>query len=163
MMLVDARERGGQDDAVSGAYTVELGRSNDRTACNCCGGIVRLVRGFVYRDGFAWATYVVRWTLGRPQHRPSIVVSMGRWGEEGEAADRSAVVLEHNIDESGAPVLEPVDAETSFWAPDREFLGNMLSRDAAFTSGFAQEAADVLVNVGEQDPRVDHWRLDGIC
>ncbi len=139
-------------------YTIEPGAESNLGPCECCGGTTRIVRGFVSDAQGARAAYLVRWTVGRPEHDASVAVSIGPWGHA-PSSDRSCFVLALRTHPS--PAFMIVDAGESGWTADAGVLGRMLSRAEGLASPWKQEVFDVLDAAGEADGRLEGWWLGG--
>jgi hypothetical protein len=139
-------------------FAIEPGDATDLGPCDCCGGRTRVVRGFVSNEGGARAVYLVRWAPGRPDHDAVVAVSIGRWSGA-SAAERTCFALALRV--SPSPGFMLMDAGASPWGASEELLGRMTSRADALVSPLKQEVFDILDAVGEQDGRVNAWRLDG--
>jgi hypothetical protein len=137
--------------------SIEPGNVVDYGPCECCGGMNRMVSGFVYRDGAPYAGYQVHWTVGQvAKHGAEFYVILGEWGEEVTAAGRVGVAVHYFI-EAGEPGLMVVDAgETSI--ASNPLVGKALMRAEVIGTPLADEVFEVLDAIAAQDKRVEEVR-----
>lgn len=132
--------------------TLELGDEHEPTTCSCCGNTTRTVHGFVYADGDAHAVYFATWTQGHVEKGVVMAVGVGEWGEGASPGRRRSVGLECRL---GADQVQftLTDPEQSPWGRT-EFLGQMLSREAALKDPALPEIFHIAEHVVTDDARV---------
>ncbi|EEF61671.1 hypothetical protein [Pedosphaera parvula] len=137
--------------------TIEPGNLVESGPCECCGGQNRMLSGFVYRDGFAYAAYRAHWTIGRVGiHGAGFYVFLGDWGEESTAEQRVAVSVSFAIHE-GKPGFMVVDPGQIAIAPNPE-IGKGLKRSEVIGTPMANEVFEVLDAIWLQDERIAEVR-----
>lgn len=145
------------DTATTADFTIEPGRENDLTPCECCGATTRIVRWFVYKAGTARAVYLVRWSVGE-QHRDSdVAVSIGAWCDA-DQSPRQLVALSLRQLEN-RPAFMIVDVEQTRWGSE-ETLGEPKKRVEIIGTPLADEVFAILDAVALQDMRAQGWRLN---
>jgi len=91
---------------MSAHLSVEPLGADETGRCECCGRVSRKVWGLVRRDGAAYATYFVHWTVGHVfENRAYLDVILGKWGEGTTASNRYAVHLEYRILDNGPSMM----------------------------------------------------------
>jgi hypothetical protein len=109
------------------AFEIAPGGSVDTGRCECCGNLSRRVWGYAAREGEAYASYFVHWTLGHvPEFGAYFDLIVGRWGEGTTSAGRCAVSLDYRLLESG-PGFMVIDADKRDIAKN-ELVGRALKR-----------------------------------
>jgi len=135
--------------------TIERGRQNDLAPCACCGGVTRIVRGFVFSQSTARAVYFVRWTIGG-QHDADVGVSIGGWCDA-DPTPRRFVSLKLRQLQSG-PGFMVVDGALAIWDND-PLVGAPLAANEVRGTALAAEVFSILDAAGIQDERLHGWQL----
>jgi hypothetical protein len=134
-------------------YDVELSGSHETGVCACCGNKSHVVWGYVYRDGDAWASYHVHWTVGHVrEHGANIDLILGLWGEGTSAADRVAVSLDYRLLENG-PGFMVIDAGPRLIAKSG-LVGCALARADVIGQPIAQDVFATCDAILPNDPRL---------
>jgi hypothetical protein len=130
--------------------TLELGRATE-SLCSCCGKLSHAVRGFVSKDGVAYAAYLAGYTEQHLPEEGTILVSIGDWSEGSRPKDRKSVCMKVRRPTDGFQVMV-VGLEGAPWA-DIDVFGPVLSRAAALGSADIQDYFHVVDHVLAGDER----------
>jgi hypothetical protein len=114
--------------------------------CDTCGVAYDLVRGFVYRDGDAYAVYVAA-CHGHSEHEAFLDVVLGTWGDD-DVNDR--VTFSARVRHEGATAIDAPAAA----AGESDVFGTKLTRDEALAHPKLSELWDVVDHVVVEDPGV---------
>lgn len=69
--------------------TLEAGEDAEMDRCECCGGTILSVFGFVYEDGDARAVYHAALSARHPETAAMLALTVGDWGEDAEGSRNS--------------------------------------------------------------------------
>jgi hypothetical protein len=141
-----------------GVITIEFADRNVGDPCPCCGGQTTRFTRFVYSDGDAHAVYYAAFSDNHPDHRVSVAVSLGEWGEGATPEDRVAFALRIRPAKDEYQVMV-VDAAESLWK-DASFLGRMLDREEALRHPWIKEVFHISDHIVTDDEEVRSY-LDG--
>jgi hypothetical protein len=130
--------------------TLELGRATE-SLCPCCGKLSHAVRGFVSKDGVAYAVYLAGYTEQHLPEEGTILVSIGDWSEGSKPADRKSVCMKVRRPAEGFQVMV-LGPEGAPWT-DIDVFGPILSRAAALGSADIQDYFHVVDHVLAEDER----------
>lgn len=145
---------------------IEEGPEREPAQCPCCESVNHWAHGFIYSDERAHAVYLASWNTPPPlpfteatPERPKnvrnlqIVLSLGEWGEDADAATRFSVALEvlTASDHEEFMILEP---EQSSHEDKQDILGQMLGRDEALQHAQAEHFIHLAECVTREDTRV---------
>ena len=70
--------------------TLEVGDEPRSHVCPDCGGVMRSIRGFVYRSGDAYAIYFATLPLAAHEARADLAIGIGTWDADTDSAELSA-------------------------------------------------------------------------
>jgi hypothetical protein len=120
--------------------------------CSCCGNMTRRIWGYADDHGVTVAAYFVEWTPGHVAQIANFDLIIGKWGEETELSDRSAVALAFRWIES-SPSFMVIDAS------DREFsksslVGKIVSRTEVLDSSLRSQVFEICDAIYLKDPRI---------
>ena len=107
----------------------------------------------------AYAVYYARWTPGHLDRGAQLYVSLHGWGEGADPSQKVSVGLDSRMGED-RPSFAVIDAHGLPWS-EHANLGRPLTREAAFGSGAAAEAFNVVDHALEQDERLRAFYLTG--
>jgi hypothetical protein len=138
---------------MSSPYTIEPGSQAATGLCNCCGRETQVFRGFVFRDQNAFAVYLATYTDGHPENGTSMTLSIRGWGDGADRGDKQAVNLLWYQSSTG-PSCRIVEPEQALFRENLDFLGPMLTRDEAMSSGRATEAFQIAAAIWTSDSRL---------
>jgi hypothetical protein len=134
-------------------FALELGDSRDTGRCECCGNFSRMVNGYAYRNGDAYAAYFVHWTLGHvPEHGANLDLIVGQWGKGAKRRNRIAVSLAYRLHGNG-PGFMVIDA-TNREVGKNKLVGLALARDQVIGQPNAQDVFALCDTILAQDPRL---------
>ncbi|MCF4167646.1 hypothetical protein L2U69_18520 [Zavarzinia compransoris] len=141
---------------------IELDKARDTGVCPCCGHTSRVVSGFVYADGDAYAMYNVHWTVGHvAEYGANFDLVLGEFGEGATNEDQFLVALDYRLFETG-PGFIVIDADTRPFAKNDDVRPGFSRDDVIGTSvaGYAFMMADAILAL---DPRIEEilggWRV----
>ena len=146
---------------MNAGLTIELGESAEHGPCPDCACKTQAVWGYVIKDGGVHAVYFVRWTVQHLERGAQMLVSIGGWGGTADSAEKRSVGVECRMGED-RPGFMVVNADDLPWS-EHETLGKMLTRNAAFADGSAEEAFAILDRVVELDDRIKGFLLNHDC
>jgi hypothetical protein len=134
--------------------TLEIDPANQSTfgPCECCGEMTSRVWGYVYRAELALAAYYVEWTPGHGGSQANFDILIGKWGDDANPSDRSAVCLEFRKLESG-PAFMVIDAVTRKVATS-SLISTALDRDQVIGTPLAQQVFDICDLIYLDDSRI---------
>jgi hypothetical protein len=125
------------------------------SSCDCCGGTTTHLTRFVYRDGDAYAVYRAAFADNHPDRSVSMVVSLGEWEDDSEAARRIAISLDVRSGAENYQVMVVDGSESSF--ASTPLLGRCLSRSEALAHPWLQEVFHITDHVLEEDVLVKQF------
>ena len=135
--------------------TIELGEQKEPTYCECCGNKNETVHGFVYNNNDAYAVYFASWTVSHLERGVTMAIGIGEWGEEAIPTQRFSVGIECRTtkDQIQFAIIDP---EQSPWGRT-EFLGRMLSREAALNHSSIKDIFNIAEHVVHDDTRISSF------
>src|SRR5262245_61230375 len=130
--------------------SLELGEDTSSRICNCCGGEMQSVYGFVYRDGDAYAVYHAGWSPAHPESGIDLALTFGEWDEATapESRYRVGMIICPTPTQYEFTVI---DATQSTWTDGPE---RFLTRDEVLKHPLRKEFFRVGENVIDQHHRV---------
>ncbi len=113
--------------------------------CDCCGAISTHLVRFVTRDESAFAVYFADYS---DTDFVSVLVGFGNWDDDASPAERTAFAFRIWVSDDSYQVgiIDPDDAH---WKS--EYLGKILTRDAALKHKLIQEVFDPSDHIVECD------------
>ena len=129
-------------------YGIEIGDSQVRSVCGCCGKESCIGNGFVYKDGDAYAAYCAMWSTNCPIDGVNIALGIGEWGDDQSPSDRTCfgLIVRRIADEYTLRVIDP---EESAWK-NKKVLGDMLSRNEGISHPLLKETFTIVERIVEE-------------
>ena len=129
-----------------GTLSLETDPEIETKPCLGCGGVTKTVRGFVYRDGDAYALYFAQMSPGHPDRGLALDIAISDW-DEGAGDDylRVGLWVRPTPDEISMSVAEYPGWP---WKQSDATFGRLMDRDEALTSSSLSayyEVADFVV------------------
>jgi hypothetical protein len=87
------------------ALAIETGTEATSGFCDCCGHETRVFRGYVRKDGDAYAIYFGRYSVGHPERGVDFAVSINGWVV-------LPIMREHALPCSGGSLIQVLAAES---------------------------------------------------
>lgn len=133
-------------------YEIEVGENARPSICDCCGKESCSGGGFIYKNGDAYAIYIVAWSAQHAQRMVTLALAIGEWGEEATSADRTCFGLDvySTRDQFRFSVIGPDRSPLS--CP--ELMGSMLPRSDALKHPLLREAFTITERVIDDHPAV---------
>lgn len=120
--------------------------------CDCCGHASQTIWGGLAGDDGPLAAWFAGWTVGRPDHMPTIDLVLGPWGEGTRALDRVLVSLRYRPAQGGGALMV-VDAAGG--ARDRRDLcGRALARNEVVGTPLAGQVFALIDALWLTEPRM---------
>lgn len=127
--------------------------------CACCGRKSKTIWGDVSRSGATLAVYFVQWTVGAPDHKPSIDLVIGPWGEGTKLDNRFLVSLLYKPGGDGGSFMV-IDGEDRL-ASKRSVCGRAMRRAEVVGTALAGEVFALVDALWLTDPRMQEARALG--
>ncbi len=131
---------------------IEPGESADLGQCPCCGNMGRSVWGYVSANNNARALYYARWIDKHPDRDIQMLVSIGNWGDSGNASMRRMIAVDCRMGD-GRPTFMIVDAAKMPWG-DEKLMGKGLTRDEVINDPVKDEVFQMVDQVTFEDRRI---------
>ena len=134
--------------------SIELGEEKQPQRCECCGGEIFIVYGFIYRDEDAYAIYHASWSKSHLEAGVDMALEFDDWGNPGNPEKKYSVCL----------VIRPtrteyhfqfIDPEQSAWGSGAD-RGRILSRTEALTHPEKNSFLHVAEHIVLDDPRLNN-------
>lgn len=123
-------------------YRIEIGEEELVTTCPQDGVENSVGHGFIYKNGDAYAIYMLGWTPARQERIVSVAISIGDFDDEARIEDRTCFGLE--VFPDGEEVaFSFIDPKLSPW-PKTETLGSMISREQALSHPLKSEVFSIM-------------------
>jgi hypothetical protein len=130
-----------------GTIRIEPEPSTKESLCADCGGITRLVHGYVYDEREPSGLYFVEWCDGdHPDRAAWLTISLGRFAEGSASADRRSFCVQWRA--KGMSLTEQPARDN----PD--LLGPFVPRERALELPSVERLWHVADHVVSDDPRV---------
>ena len=133
---------------------LELGPASEHR-CGCCGKRSHVLRGYVTKEGDAYAVYMAGYTEKHTVEEGTILVSIGDWTQGSKPEDRTSVVMKvRKI--GGRFQVMVVGPEGCPWT-DIDVFGPIETPQAALARPDLQEYFHVVDHVLEVDDRFTRY------
>lgn len=130
--------------------------------CDCCGNQTRSISGGLSDGEGARAAYLVRWTVGQPQHTPDFDLIIGLWGDGTGPQDRVLVSLSYHPRPGGGFFM--VVSGKGRPGDNRNLCDRALEREEVIGTPLAQEAFALVDALWLTEPRIAEIRaLDDLA
>lgn len=123
-------------------YKIEIGEEEKSIECLEKGTKDSVGHGFIYKNGDAYAIYMVGWSPARIEKKVSVAISIGDFDDDARIEDRTCFGVE--VFPTGEEIsFSFIDPEFSPWAKT-ESLGIMISKEEARSHPFKSELFLIL-------------------
>ena len=136
-------------------YEIEIDENANASICDCCGKESCNGHGFIYKNGDAYAIYVVAWSAQHAQSVVTLALAIGEWGDGATSADRTCFGL--NVYRRGDQLLFSVIGPERSPLSYPELMGPMLPRGNALEHPLLREAFTITERIMDCHPAVREY------